>query len=91
MKKNYSKNISLRCVTCGSDSDFESNDDKTYIVCKKCNREYLGGYSELVELNEGLINDEVMKTKKELAQDMQKEITERLKNAFKGNKYIHIK
>lgn len=84
MKKNYSKNINLRCVVCGSDSDFDSNEDKTYIKCKKCNREYLGGYSELVELNEGLINDEVMKTKIELAQDMQKEITERLKNAFKG-------
>lgn len=91
MKRNYNKNINLRCVVCGSDSDFDSNEDKTYIKCKKCNREYLGGYSELVELNEGLINDEVMKTKQEIAKDIQNEVTETLKNAFKGSKFFNIK
>ena len=41
----------LRCATCGSDSHFETNDEKTYIKCTMCNREYLGGYDELLELN----------------------------------------
>ena len=55
MKKNYNKSIQLRCVVCGSDSDFEYNADKTYVKCAKCNREYAAGYDELVELNKGLI------------------------------------
>lgn len=91
MKKDYSKSIRLRCVVCGSDSDFESNEDKTYIKCTKCNREYLGGYDELVELNQALIDEEVEATKQEVKEDLEKEIHEMLKKAFKGNKYIKIK
>ena len=91
MMKDYSKSIQLRCVVCGSDSDFESNEDKTYIKCTKCNREYLGGYDELVELNQALIDEEVEATKQEVKEDLEKEIHEMLKKAFKGNKYIKIK
>ena len=91
MKKDYSKSIQLRCVVCGSDSDFESNEDKTFIKCTKCNREYLGGYDELVELNKGLIDEEIERTKEEVANDIQNEITSMLKKSFKGNKYFKIK
>lgn len=63
MHKNYNRTIRLRCVVCGSDSDFESNEDRSYIKCDKCNREYHGGYDELVNLNQGLINDEIDKAK----------------------------
>ena len=91
MKKDYSKIIQLRCVVCGSDSDFESNEDKTYIKCTKCNREYLGGYDELVELNKGLIDEELERAKEEVANDLQHEITSMLKKSFKGNKYFKIK
>ena len=91
MKKDYSKSIHLRCVVCGSDSDFDCNEDKTYIKCTKCNREYFGGYDELVELNKGLIEEEVEQTKGEVACDIHKDLTAMLKNAFKGNKYIRIK
>ena len=82
MKKDYSKSIRLRCVVCGSDSDFESNEDKTYIKCTKCNREYLGGYDELVELNQALIDEEVEATKQEAKEDLEKKIHEMLKKAF---------
>lgn len=91
MKKNYNKSIRLRCVVCGSDSDFESNEDKTYIKCTKCNREYFGGYDELVELNKGLIDEEIDKTKDEIKNDVHDELAAMLNKAFKGNRHIKIK
>lgn len=91
MKKDYSKSIQLRCVVCGSDSDFECNEDKSYIKCNKCNREYLSGYDELVELNKGFIDEEIERTKEEVANELQNEITSMLKKTFKGNKYFKIK
>lgn len=91
MKTDYSKSIRLRCIVCGSDSNFEHNEDKTYIKCTNCNREYLGGYDELVELNEGLINEELEATKQEIANDAKEGIIKSLKNAFKGCKHIKIK
>lgn len=91
MKKDYSKSIQLRCVVCGSDSDFESNEDKTYIKCTKCNREYLGGYDELVSLNQTNIQEEIDAMKQEVKEDLEKNIHDMLKKAFKGNKNIKIK
>ena len=39
-----------RCMECFEDR-FEWNDDKSYVRCKVCGREYLGGYNELVDLH----------------------------------------
>lgn len=91
MKKDYSKSIQLCCVVCGSDLDFECNEDKTYIKCTKCNREYLGGYDELVELNKAFIDEELEHTKEEIMRDVQNELNAMLKKAFKGNKYFKMK
>ena len=91
MKKDYSRNIQLRCVVCGSDSDFECNENKSYIKCRKCNREYFGGYDELVELNQAHIQDEIDDLKDEVKQDAEKYLRDSLKKALKGNKYIKIK
>lgn len=91
MKKDYRRNIQLRCVVCGSESDFECNEDKSYIKCRKCNREYVGGYDELVELNQAHIQDEIDDLKDEVKQDAEKYLRDSLKKAFKGNKYIKIK
>jgi DNA-directed RNA polymerase subunit RPC12/RpoP len=77
----------LRCATCGSDSHFEFNEDKSYIKCSKCNREYLGGYDELMQFNQETI-DEI---KNEIVQNVKKEITQKLKDAFRGNKNIKFK
>lgn len=81
----------MRCVVCGSADDFEYNEDKSYIKCTKCNREYLGGYDELVELNKSVIDEEVERTKEEITHDVQDELTAMLKKAFKGNKHFIIK
>lgn len=79
--------IRLRCATCGCEDHFESNEDKSYIKCTFCNREYLGGIEELKEFNQEVF-DEV---KEEIQQDAAAYIKAQLKNAFKGSKYIKIK
>jgi DNA-directed RNA polymerase subunit RPC12/RpoP len=85
MKTNYTEK--LICATCGSDSNFEFNEDKSYIKCTSCNREYLGGYDELLELNHETIN----KVKQQIAQEAKNEILNHLKDTFKDNKNIKIK
>ena len=79
--------VKLRCVTCGCDDHFEFNEDKSYIKCTFCNREYFGGIDELLELN----NDAVEDVKEEIGKDFQKQLKQQLTKAFKGNKHIKIK
>lgn len=79
MNKKYDRDIKLRCDTCGSDSHFEFNDDKTYVRCTLCNREYLRGYEELVELNKAYIAEQITILKNEVKQD----IAQKLKDTFK--------
>jgi len=90
MKDNYKKDIQLRCATCGGE-DFNFNEDKSYIKCNLCNREYYGGYDELVEFNQKNIKEVVEDMKSEVQKDLQKEFSDILKNAFKGSKYVKIK
>lgn len=89
MKDNYHRNIALRCATCGSSNDFEFNE--SYVKCKRCNREYHGGYDELVELNQAHIQEELDDMKAEVKQDAEKYLRDSLKKAFKGNKFIKLK
>ena len=91
MKKKYERSINLRCVVCGSSDHFEYNDDKTYVKCTLCNREYLGGQQELQDMNEAMINEEVEAFKKEASKDVEKEVRDIVKKAFKGSKYITFK
>ena len=91
MKKNYNRSISLRCVVCGSADHFEYNDDKTYVKCTLCNREFLGGQEELQEMNEAMITEEVESIKEEVSKDVAKELTEMFKQAFRGNKHIKFR
>ncbi|MBQ4279447.1 MAG: hypothetical protein IJC16_05800 [Rikenellaceae bacterium] len=90
MKNDYSKSITLRCITCGGE-DFEFNEDKSYVKCNLCNREYFGGYDELIELNEESITEGVEAFKAEVISDIEKDITDMFKKAFSGNKFIKIK
>lgn len=90
MKESYDKKIELRCITCG-DTNFEFNEDKTWVKCNRCEREYLGGYDELVELNQENIDTELKDTQKEIKKDLEKDIQDMFKKAFKGNKNIKFK
>jgi hypothetical protein len=47
----------------------------------------MGGYDELVELNQQLIHEELEATKDEIIDDLKAD----LKKAFQGNKFIKIK
>lgn len=44
-----------RCIDCFEER-FEWNNDKSYVRCKVCGKEYLGGYNELVDLNRKYID-----------------------------------
>lgn len=91
MKKDYNRSISLRCATCGDMSSFEFSEDKSWVKCEKCGKEYLGGYDELVELNQPKINKEVEQMKEEVSEDLKKEVNKMLRDTFKGNKNIKLK
>lgn len=90
MKDSYDKTIQLRCLTCG-DTDFEFNEDKSWVKCNRCGREYLGGYDELVELNQDNINQALEDSKEEIAKDLKQDITRMFNDAFRGNKNIKFK
>ena len=83
MKNDYSKSITLRCITCGGE-DFEFNEDKSYIKCNLCNREYFGGYDELIELNEESITEGVEAFKAEVKSDIEKGITDMIHSIVDG-------
>ena len=79
--------VKLRCATCGCDDHFEFNEDKSYVKCTFCNREYFGGIDELLELNHDAVED----VKEEIGKELQKQLKQQLTKAFKGNKHIKIK
>ncbi|MDD6211270.1 MAG: hypothetical protein PUB21_11775 [Bacteroidales bacterium] len=90
MKKYYTRNIILRCITCGGE-DFEFDEDRSHIKCNLCNREYPGGYDELVELNEGTILEGVDSFKAEISAEIEEDITRKFRKIFSGNKFIRFK
>lgn len=85
MKTEY--DIKFRCSTCGSEDQFEFNEDKSYIKCKMCGREYLGGIEKLKKLNSD-VKDSV---KEEIAKEMKSEILSSFRKAFGNSKHIKIK
>jgi phage/plasmid primase-like uncharacterized protein len=91
MKENYNVNIKLQCCVCGSEDQFEFNDDKSYVKCESCGKEYFGGYEELKECNQHLIENSIKEIKENVMQDLKKDWNDMLKNAFGNNKNIKIK
>lgn len=90
MKKNYNFSVTLRCPVCGS-TDIDLSEDKTYGKCNMCNKEFPGGYDELVELNQAAIDAALDEKKSEIQKDLEKELHDRIKRGLRGNKYIKIK
>lgn len=91
MKENYNINIKLQCSICGSEDQFESNEDKSFVKCENCGKEYFGGYEELKGCNEHLIENSIAEMKKDVTQDLKKDLHDMLKNAFSNSKNFKIK
>jgi hypothetical protein len=87
MKNSIEKSGQLRCISCG-DTTFEYNDDKSWVKCLCCGKEYLNGYNELLELNKPRIAQELKDTEQK---DLQKELKNELEKAFRNNKNIKFK
>lgn len=83
LKDNYNIQFSFRCDTCGDTSSFEFNEDKSWVKCVSCNREYNGGIEELKELNKEEINQEIENVKKEVTEDLKAEFQKIIRDAFK--------
>jgi len=90
MKDSYDSNIQLKCIACG-DTDFEFNDDHSWVKCQRCGKEYTGGKDELIELNQSNIGDGLENLKSEVLKDLKLHLSESLKNSLKGNNYIKFK
>ena len=69
----------LICDTCGSDEHFETNEDKTYVKCCICGREYFGGYNELLQLNKPRITEIAKIEGRKLADETMRSIMKKLK------------
>lgn len=72
MQTEYS--LKLRCATCGCDDKFEFNEDKSYVKCTFCNREYFGGIEELKELNIDAIDEVKEQIKRNFRMNLKKHL-----------------
>lgn len=72
-------NVTLNCPTCGQ-SDFNHNEDKSYVKCNNCKREFHGGIDELAEFNQVEIENEVQKYGQALLDDFGKKLARDFKN-----------
>ena len=83
LKDNYDFSVPLRCIVCGSDDCFEFNDDKSFVKCTQCGKEYPGGYDELVSCNAAFIEEAKEEVLDNIKEDLQKEVHQMFKDAFK--------
>lgn len=85
----YGRTISLLCPTCGGTQfEYESedaDDNSQPVKCPACG--FITTKAELMEANGENIDAHVDEIKKQLLKD----VTQSLKDAFKGNKFIKIK
>ena len=88
----YSRNIELRCPTCGG-SQFEYDDDidadHAIVRCIGCDRTMTK--DELIKENAENIDEHAKEIGKEAMDDLAKKMKKDLKKAFKGSKYVKCK
>ena len=90
--KNYNRNVSLLCPTCGSSHfSYENGVGETIEIakCASCGREVTK--DELIHENSENISEHVKEIGKIVTDDIAKQLRESLKKAFKGSKNIRMK
>lgn len=80
----YDRRTTLNCPTCGG-TEFDQDDTSDVIKCAGCGLKTTK--DALIEANDENVNAHVAEIGDELVKDM----TKSLKDAFKGNKFIKIK
>lgn len=66
--------------------DIFLNDDKRFAKCNQCQKEYSGGYDEMVKANQPRIDGEMKKMQAKVVKDAEKEMNDMLKKAFGSGK-----
>ena len=85
----FNRNVTLNCPTCGG-TDFEIPDDESQPVkCARCGRET--SRDELIRENSENIAENVKEVKAQVVKDLQKELNDSLKKAFRGSKNVKIR
>lgn len=76
MSKDYDRQITLRCSTCGHDQ-FQGPDEAQAYTCQKCSRQF--SREELVEANGEAISEEMS----EISKDVRDDLVAQFKSSFK--------
>lgn len=84
----YNRKITLLCPVCGG-SEMECIENSEIVKCVGCGNELTN--DELIQENGVGIDAHANEVKEELIKDIQKQFSDKLTKAFKGNKNIRIK
>lgn len=79
----YDRTINLYCPICAS-LEFESEDSER-VICSGCNTGF--ERAELILQN----SESIDAHKKEIAEEVARDLKKQLKDAFKGNSFIKVK
>ena len=92
LKDDYGRTIEMLCPTCGA-SQFEYDDDiespVAWVQCAHCEREF--DKQELIDWNQDRITGNVEDVKREVVDDVKRDLRKRLKKIARGNKNIRFK
>lgn len=86
--KKYDRTIRLLCPICGN-TEMEHSEESELIKCIGCGNEITK--DSLIEENGESIDIHVDELKAEISKDVEKQLSDMLKKAFKGSKNIRIK
>ncbi len=84
----YNRSISLLCPTCGC-ADFETSGSSPLVKCANCGLELTK--DDLVARNQEHIQAHTDDIKREVAADLQTQLTKSLRQAFRGSKHIKMR
>jgi len=84
----YDKQVKMVCIVCNHDQ-FEQSDDSDLVKCVSCGREVTK--DTLLAENSEHIDAEIESTAEHFNKDLEKELGDVIKNAFKGVKGFKVK